>query len=52
MYNNIYNRNSNKTVWTVRTVGLKTNISKIKIYFWKYFVIVFIKHILLPNGIY
>ena len=52
MYNNIYNRNSNKTVRTVWTVGLKTNISKIKINLWKYIVIVLIKIILLPNGIY
>ena len=52
MYNNIYNRNSNKTVRTVWTVGLKTKFSKIKIYIWKYIVIVFIKNILLPNGIY
>ena len=51
MYNNIYNRNSNKTVRTVWTVGLKTNISKTKIYIWKYIIIVFIKNILLPNGI-
>ena len=52
MYNNIFHRNSNKTVRTVWTVGLKTNISKIKIYIWKYFVIVFVEIILLPNSIY